>query len=260
MERYHIWEGRKGLCIILDITVFRTFAHRDAREGFMLAERFCKLGFTTTHITGYVSEARIIEEMKGVTKWITECDSLLIVCVMSHGERGSIISSEECRVPLQSIINVFNNQNCPNLKGKPRLFFIEACQNDEIEPEKKKAGDDDSDDSDDEEGCYATWDYKIVLPADFFLSFGTPPGYVAWWTDCKGSPYLAALLKELPKGTGYLDNEKETYASLTQLLTTVASSASLFDVSDNMCDPSQQGDVVKQMPCYVSTLTKRLFL
>ena len=34
-----------------------------------------------------------------------------------------------------NIINQFDTANCPNLKGKPKLFFIHACTSDVKQPE-----------------------------------------------------------------------------------------------------------------------------
>jgi len=47
---------------------------------------------------------------------------------MSHGEEGFLTTKEGDKVLLDDIFTLFNNINCPNLAGKPKLFFIQSCR------------------------------------------------------------------------------------------------------------------------------------
>ena len=47
---------------------------------------------------------------------------------MSHGEEGYLTTREGDKVLLDEIFSLFNNVNCPNLAGKPKLFFIQSCR------------------------------------------------------------------------------------------------------------------------------------
>ncbi len=40
----------------------------------------------------------------------------------------SILIKFEIQVLLDDIFSMFNNLNCPNLAGKPKLFFIQSCR------------------------------------------------------------------------------------------------------------------------------------
>lgn len=51
---------------------------------------------------------------------------------MSHGEEGFLTTKEGDKVLLDEIFTMFNNINCPNLAGKPKLFFIQSCRDDPI--------------------------------------------------------------------------------------------------------------------------------
>jgi hypothetical protein len=51
-----------------------------------------------------------------------------IVCLMSHGEEGFLTTKEGDKVLIDDIFALFNNINCPNLAGKPKLFFIQSCR------------------------------------------------------------------------------------------------------------------------------------
>ena len=47
---------------------------------------------------------------------------------MSHGEEGFLTTKEGDKILLDDVFSLFNNVNCPNLAGKPKLFFIQSCR------------------------------------------------------------------------------------------------------------------------------------
>eukprot|EP00092_Neocalanus_flemingeri_P103604 GFUD01132610.1.p1 GENE.GFUD01132610.1~~GFUD01132610.1.p1 ORF type:complete len:177 (+),score=34.18 GFUD01132610.1:1-531(+) len=48
-----------------------------------------------------------------------------IVVVLSHGENGAILASDDKEMGVENdIIGRFNNKDCPALKGKPKLFLF----------------------------------------------------------------------------------------------------------------------------------------
>ena len=61
-------------------------------------------------------------------KYNNDCLMYFISC---HGDLGGIIyDSEENKIPLISIFEQFNNQNCIQLRNKPKIYFIDACRGD----------------------------------------------------------------------------------------------------------------------------------
>jgi Caspase domain len=46
---------------------------------------------------------------------------------MTHGDFGTISSFDE-DYAIEIITSFFTDEKCPSLKGKPRLFFIQACR------------------------------------------------------------------------------------------------------------------------------------
>ena len=56
----------------------------------------------------------------------------LIYFIACHGDKGSVIyDSSGNKVPLIIIFDKFNNQNCIQLRNKPKIYFIEACRGDQ---------------------------------------------------------------------------------------------------------------------------------
>ncbi|XP_078573125.1 caspase-2-like [Branchiostoma floridae x Branchiostoma japonicum] len=68
-----------------------------------------------------------------------------IVVLMSHGSKGVIAGTDNKAVQLDDIFTMFDNKNCPGLKGKPKLFFIQACRGGNVD--KGVAAPEDEDDS-----------------------------------------------------------------------------------------------------------------
>ncbi|XP_013415815.1 interferon-induced helicase C domain-containing protein 1 isoform X2 [Lingula anatina] len=54
-------------------------------------------------------------------------DSFVFV-ILSHGDKGIVYGTDLKFVKYQEIFSFFNNKSCPGLRGKPKLFFIQACQ------------------------------------------------------------------------------------------------------------------------------------
>ncbi|KAL1481716.1 hypothetical protein MTO96_050388, partial [Rhipicephalus appendiculatus] len=48
---------------------------------------------------------------------------------MSRGDKDTIlgVDGEELNL-VEDVYEQFNNENCPALQGKPKLFFIQACR------------------------------------------------------------------------------------------------------------------------------------
>ena len=55
-------------------------------------------------------------------------DKAVIVVIMSHGANGEVSGSDHEEINLNRIFNYFSSRRCPALKGKPKLFIIDACR------------------------------------------------------------------------------------------------------------------------------------
>ena len=47
---------------------------------------------------------------------------------MTHGNMGEIYGSDGKALDIKSVTNLFKEDKCPGLAGKPKLFFIQACR------------------------------------------------------------------------------------------------------------------------------------
>lgn len=50
-----------------------------------------------------------------------------VMIILTHGSGDLIFMSDGHPLRVQNILEEFNAEKCPKLKGKPKLFFIHAC-------------------------------------------------------------------------------------------------------------------------------------
>lgn len=93
----------------------------------------------------------------------------IVISILSHGELG-FIYAKDTHYKLDSIWSYFTASRCPTLAGKPKLFFIQACQGDRLDGGilLSRTEPDSSDSS--------TMAYKIPVHADFLIAYSTIPG------------------------------------------------------------------------------------
>uniref|UniRef100_A0A672TG63 Caspase-8 n=1 Tax=Strigops habroptila TaxID=2489341 RepID=A0A672TG63_STRHB len=48
--------------------------------------------------------------------------------IFSHGEKDKVKGVDDQFVNIKDLVSCFSGSNCPSLAGKPKLFFIQACQ------------------------------------------------------------------------------------------------------------------------------------
>lgn len=95
----------------------------------------------------------------------------LLIAILSHGELG-FLHSKDTHYKLESITSYFSADRCPSLAGKPKLFFIQACQGDNLDGGavmRREATETDS-------NGYQSMSYTIPVHADFLIAYSTIPG------------------------------------------------------------------------------------
>ncbi|XP_044097236.1 caspase-8 isoform X1 [Neovison vison] len=163
-----------------------------------------------------------------------------ICCILSHGDKGIIYGCDGQGVPICELTSYFTGSKCPSLAGKPKIFFIQACQGDNYQ--KGIAVETDSEQN---EACYESDScQKRYIPddADFLLGMATVNNCVSYRNPMEGTWYIQTLCQSLrercPRGEDILT-----------ILTEVN-----FEVS-NKDDRRNMG---KQMPQPTFTLRKKL--
>ena len=66
-------------------------------------------------------------EREGQSEFHRDAQAFVLV-VLSHGEDGHVICSDGKKLPIDYITSRFDGSRCEHLRGKPKLFIIQACQ------------------------------------------------------------------------------------------------------------------------------------
>merc|ERR1719295_103816 len=123
----------------------------------------------------------------------------LLVAVLSHGDDHDLIAAQDEWYVDEDLWSPFLAENCPSLRGKPKLFFLNVCrgnkqdkgaETDNNRPEKKKAK-----------------RSKLPNHADFLIARSTVPGYVSWRNPAEGSHFIQALCEVLDPEKGAYDDD-----------------------------------------------------
>ena len=51
-----------------------------------------------------------------------------VCCILTHGKLGQLAGSNSRYLKIQEMVSFFTAEKCKHLAGKPKMFFIQACQ------------------------------------------------------------------------------------------------------------------------------------
>ena len=143
---------------------------------------------------GYTVQVR--DDLKGgeIERWFDEIchpghsnhDSF-VCCLLSHGREGAIYGSDNKLVKIRDLSKKL--ARCDQLVGKPKIFFIQACQGSHT-PEEMQRDDDEYDPDKDIA--------SLPRDSDFFFGYATTPETVSLRT-MTGTWYIGELCQALGK-------------------------------------------------------------
>ncbi|KMQ88345.1 Caspase-1, partial [Lasius niger] len=238
---YKMNHSKRGIALIFNHEFFN-ISHLKPRCGTNvdcdnLINTLKSLGFEVNDLHNS-THGDIVKQLEKVANMDHSEHDCLVVAVLSHGELG-LLYAHDTAYKADSLWHHFTADRCPTLAGKPKLFFIQACQGDRLDPGitlKERTETD---------GLpHAT--YRIPSQADFLIAYSTIPGYYSWRNTSRGSWFMQALCLEL--------RENGIRYDLLTLLTFVNQRVAIdfeSNTPDNMTMHQQ-----KQIPCITSMLTR----
>lgn len=216
----------------------------------------------------------IFEKMKSVAKEDHSNTSALMVFVMSHGKEEGMIWSRDHLYNVNDLVYSFSPSYAQGLKGKPKLFFVQACRGDGfdsgslIEMSDQEAHERFLHDnfpvtyssaSPDSSGVSSGFPTKshgqshinqLPSEADFLIAYSTCEGLYSWRNRFLGSWFIQDLVSVFLS---------QSYNSDLLALLTQVNRKNAYNRQSN--DQSNlRFHQKKQIPCFVHTLTKQLFL
>uniref|UniRef100_A0A8C3S7A0 Caspase-8 n=1 Tax=Chelydra serpentina TaxID=8475 RepID=A0A8C3S7A0_CHESE len=130
---YRMDNNPHGYCVILNNSDFknpdetRSGTDRDAGKYFALKQVFEWLQFETIEHRNLEAE-EICETIKKYSNMDHSNMDCFICCLLSHGEKGKVRGTDWNSAAIKDLVSCFTGSECPSLAGKPKLFFIQACQ------------------------------------------------------------------------------------------------------------------------------------
>ncbi|NWV09620.1 CASP6 protein, partial [Ptilonorhynchus violaceus] len=252
-EQYKMNHQRRGVALIFNHEFFSWRLMLSNRHGTRadrnnLQRSLSDLGF----------EVRLFDDLKeeDVLQKIREAsmddhsNADCFVCVfLSHGEDDHVYA-HDAKIKIETITDMFKGDKCRSLAGKPKIFIIQACRGDKHDDPVIAY---DSIDSSNESPVSKTevdaaGVYTLPAGADFIMCYSVAQGYYSHRDTVNGSWYIQDLCETLRKHGSSLE--------FTELLTVVNRKVSYRRV-DVCKDINAIGK--KQIPCFASMLTKRLY-
>uniref|UniRef100_A0A671KLR9 Caspase-6 n=2 Tax=Sinocyclocheilus anshuiensis TaxID=1608454 RepID=A0A671KLR9_9TELE len=249
-EEYKMDHKKRGMALIFNHENFYWQLMLNSRSGTNadrqnLVRRFQELGFEVKACDDYKREE--VLSTIGEAAAANHVDADCFVCVfLSHGENGHIFANDG-QIQIQEITDLFKGNKCRSLVGKPKIFILQACRGDKHDDAVTPM---DVVDSQTDIEVFVDAGALCTLPAgaDFLMCYSVAEGYYSHRETVNGSWYIQDLCEILRRYGSTLE--------FTDILTLVNRKVSNRSV-ENCKDRSALGK--KQVPCFASMLTKKLF-
>nr|AHH30803.1 caspase 8 [Oplegnathus fasciatus] len=250
-EYYALTHKPRGVCVVINNEKFLGAQLRDRagtqEDEKVLREVFTHLGFTVV-VHNNLTAGAMRHELKELGRGNFSDHDALVVCVLSHGEKGCVFGTDEQQVFLREVTQPFTSGRAPTLAGKPKLFFIQACQGSDYQrgsmpcPPRPRL-EEDRESSLEEDAGPVRGD-TVPWGADFLLGMATVPECKSFRNTVTGSIYIQELCTQLMRSAQSLEKD-----DILTVLTRVNREVSKRDCL-----------TYKQMPEPKYTLTKKLVL
>ncbi|XP_078393860.1 caspase-14-like isoform X2 [Cetorhinus maximus] len=166
-----------------------------ADQDYEKVERLLKTFHFTLHEPCIDPKSQdIIPKLEKFRKKINETRELscVFIFIMAHGDTETIHGTDGgADVEVDDIFSIFNNENCPKLQLKPKVFVIQACRGKKIDPGVISAGFR-ALNTDDEEDSIPR---RLPTMSDTFTVYPSLPGFVAIRNPVIGSKMFVHMEK-----------------------------------------------------------------
>uniref|UniRef100_A0AAY5EZY5 Caspase-6 n=1 Tax=Electrophorus electricus TaxID=8005 RepID=A0AAY5EZY5_ELEEL len=249
-EEYRMNHKRRGLALIFNQEIFYWHLRLNTRSGtntdkLNLIKRFEDLGF---EVKAY-DDSRRADVIQIITEAAdaNHADADCFVCIfLSHGQNGHIYTYDD-KIEIQDITALFKGDKCQSLVGKPKIFILQACRGDKHDDPVTPMDAVDSKIAN-ETVVDAGVMYTLPAGADFLMCYSVAEGFYSHRETVNGSWYIQDLCQLLRQYGSTLE--------FTELLTLINRKVSQRSVGMSS-DPAAIGK--KQVPCFASMLTKKLY-
>lgn len=239
----------RGMCIIFNHKIFETLPERKGTEKDENSLRclFNSFGFQV-RVFNDLTWRELDRRLEYFGQLNYDDFDLIIICVLSHGEPGTIWAKDRAYL-VEDLWSEFSDDRCPSLAGKPKLFFVNACQGAKFDqgcsPGIQSLPMGDTRRQDD---SFSGYFFRIQTNADILVAYSTIPGYYSWRNESEGSWFVRALVSVMKQKAHCED------------LLTILAYVNLF-VAEVFVSCNNKAELcgMKQAPMISSTLTRKLY-
>ncbi|RUS82552.1 hypothetical protein EGW08_009682 [Elysia chlorotica] len=275
-NEYNFNYKKRGLFLLINNRHFDEEIGQQDREGSdvdaeRLEERFQDLGFEVRRYDD-VTCSKMSSLLYNAASLDHSDHDCFGCAILSNGREG-VVYARDGQVPLDLLVMPFKGDRCPSLVGKPKLFFIQACQGRRnsrfLEPSSvgravsrssspgspspsshRRSPVSPSFNAEDdmpEPGSHVHM-RRIPVEADCLFCYSTVPGAYSWRSSQDGSWFIQALCIVL--------ENYGTKMELSHMLTHVNRIVAYEFAS---CTEKGFGEHTKQLPCTASMLTRYVY-
>lgn len=125
---------------------------------------------------------------------------MAIVCILSHGEENDrFATADGMLIDFEHVMSKFNNDNCPQLKGKPKLFIFQACRGQRVDNGTIVSCKGDEIDGGVTRCREPSSFQKGLTWEDMIIAHSTLPGFVSHRDKAKGTWYIQSICEVFEK-------------------------------------------------------------
>ncbi|KAK3554112.1 hypothetical protein QTP70_019213 [Hemibagrus guttatus] len=241
---YEMNHKRRGLALIFNHETFQSCRERRGTniDRNKLTKRFQDLGFEV-NIHNDKTKKEVLREIRKAAE-MDHADADCFVCIfLTHGTEGHIYASDGM-FKIKEITDPFRGDQCKSLVGKPKIFIFQACAGDKYEDAVTGMMGGCIDDEENVEESANI--YTIPAGADFLMCYSVAEGFYSFRDINSGTFYIQDLCETLKDHGSTLE--------FTELLTLVNQKVSRRSANLGFGKLPK-----KQMPCFTSMLTKKLY-
>ena len=256
---YNMTAHPRGITLLVNIKLFaseklppRHGSEVDVRQVEAL---FTALGFEI-RMKENLKRLQLLNEIDDVACQDHSGYDCFVLWLMSHGRSGEVFCSDGNTIPIQTFCDMLSE--CDTLRGKPKLFFIQACRGNE-EDEGVSVATDIGISSNEQLslnkvdsglGSVNKLAPRVPRHADFLYAFSTVDEYVSYRHEALGSYYVRGLVEAF---RGRVDNDH-----LLDILTVVNQKVSNMEAMEISGKNKNEIKIYKMMPEVKHTLRKNV--
>ena len=167
-----------------------------------------------------------------------------VLWLMSHGKSGEVFCSDGDTISIQTLYDMFSG--CDSLKGKPKLFFIQACRGTREDEGVKVSVESATPANKSNESTKVDTVIELRIPkySDSLFAFSTVDDHVAFRNEIEGSPFVCCVVEAF--------REHLAHDHILDILTVVNHKVGKIDIV-------RKSTIFKQTPEVTHTLRKKIY-